>query len=147
MKRCVYCGKECPDSVDECPFDQQRLESSEFSDELIGSPEAQDPGWFPSEVLLQIALWLAANLVMAVVIPVAGVFLVNLATACWAAIDCSKMQTRGSRVLGMPFKPVVVFTTCTCLLWGLGFAWYLVMRYRVKTAPMEPGDEAWNANA
>jgi hypothetical protein len=63
--------------------------------------------------------------------------MLGLATAVWAAIDSSRLQPRGSRLLGIAFKPVVVFAACAFFLWGFGFIWYLVMRHRVKTAPVD----------
>jgi len=44
-------------------------------------------------------------------------------------------------VLGIAFKPFVVFAVVAFLLWGFGFIWYLLMRQRVKAAPVELGRE------
>jgi predicted membrane protein len=81
-------------------------------------------------------LWLAVNFLLVGLFNIGASLLFGLLTALWAAIDCSKMQSRGSRVLGIAFKPVVVFAVCAFFLWGFGFIWYLVMRHRVKTAPI-----------
>jgi len=124
-----------------CPFDQHRLETSGSSDGLSEPLECRASRWFPPEVLLQIAAWLVTNLVFGIVFSVAGILLVQVACSCWAAYDCAKIQTRGTRVLGIVFKPVVAFGVCAFLLWGLGFAWYLVMRHRVRSEPVElPGE-------
>ena len=80
------------------------------------------------------------NLVTMAIFSVAGVILLHLATACWATIDSVKIQNRGSQVLGIAFKPVVVFAVCAGFLWGLGFGWYLVLRHRVVTTPIDLAD-------
>ena len=87
------------------------------------------------QVLIPAVLWLVVFFLLAGTYTFVASFLFGLATALWAAIDCSRLQDRGSRLLGLAFKPVVVFGVCTFFLWGLGFIWYLVMRHRVKTTP------------
>jgi hypothetical protein len=61
-----------------------------------------------------------------------------LATAIWAAFDSAKFKNHGRRVLGIAFKPVVVFAVCAFFLWGFGFIWYLIQRHRVKSTPPIP---------
>ena len=79
---------------------------------------------------------MVVNLALVALFNVAASIVFGLLTAIWASIDCSKLQSRGSRVLGIAFKPVVVFAVVAFFLWGFGFVWYLVMRNRVKTAPI-----------
>ena len=90
-----------------------------------------------SQVIVPAVLWLFVNILLVGLFTVAASILFGLLTALWAAIDCSKMRSRGSRVLGIAFKPVVVFAVCAFFLWGFGIIWYLVMRHRVKTTPID----------
>lgn len=120
-----------------CSLDQQPLE-------FISSPSgAADPlgtqpskGW-PPQVVVPAIVWLIMNFLLIGLFTVGVSFLFGLLTALWAAIDCSRFRSRGSRVLGIAFKPVVVFAVVAFFLWGFGFIWYLVMRHRVKTAPID----------
>lgn len=82
-------------------------------------------------------VWLIVNFLLVGYFGVGASLLFGLLTASWAAIDCSKLQPGGSRVLGIAFKPVVVFAAVAFFLWGFGFIWYLVVRHRVKTAPID----------
>lgn len=54
-----------------------------------------------------------------------------LATSLWAALDSSKIQLKRYKS-GISYGPVVLFLACA-LLWVVGFPWYLVMRYKIKT--------------
>jgi len=54
-----------------------------------------------------------------------------LGTALWAAIDSKKIQLRRYKS-GISYGPVALFIAIA-LLWIVGFPWYLVMRYRIKT--------------
>lgn len=134
MKRCAYCGREYPDEATRCALDQQPLEL------LVSAPKAppapsglhSSNGW-PPQVVIAAVLWLIVNFFLVGLLSVAASFLFGLLTALWAAIDCSKLQARGSRIA---FKPFVVFAVVAFLLWGFGFIWYLIMRHRVLTSPM-----------
>jgi hypothetical protein len=105
-----------------------------------------DKAW-ERQVLIPAALWLAVFFFLGMMFTFAASSVFGLASAIWAAMDCMKLQSRGSRVLGLAFKPVVVFGVCVFFFWGFGFIWYLVMRHRIKTAPVEepllavPSDE------
>lgn len=54
-----------------------------------------------------------------------------LGTSLWAALDSSKIQLKRYQS-GISYAPVVLFLACA-LLWIVGFPWYLVMRYKIKT--------------
>jgi len=70
-------------------------------------------------------------------------YVFGLASAFWATMDCRKFGSRGSRVLAIAFKPVVVFAVCAFFLGGFGFIWYLIMRHRIRSAPVDSvGEEA-----
>lgn len=98
------------------------------------------------QVLIPAVLWLAVFFLLGGTYTFVASFMFGLATALWAAIDCSRLQDRGSRLLGLTFKPIVVFGVCAFFLWGLGFIWYLVMRHRVKTAPISSENQAARAS-
>src|SRR3954462_12075803 len=109
MKRCIYCGRKYPDEATACSLDQQPLE-------LINSPSAtstpsdsQPTKRCPPQVLVPAILWLVANFLIVGFFTVAASFVFGLLTALWAAIDCSWLRSKGSRVLGIAFKPFVVF--------------------------------------
>jgi hypothetical protein len=137
MKRCTYCGREYPDDAIECSIDQQPLEVVfSLSTESILSESQSNKEW-ALQIFVPSITWLVVNFLIVGLFNVAASFLFGLLTALLAAIDCSKMQPRGSRVLGIAFKPVVVFAVVAFFLWGFGFIWYVVMRYRVKTAPID----------
>ncbi len=137
MKRCTYCGKDYPDEATACFLDQQALE-------LINSPsgasersDSQPTKGYPPQVLVPAVLWLIANFLIVGFFTIAGSIVFGLLTALWAAIDCSRLRSKGSRVLGIAFKPLVVFAVVAFFLWGFGFIWYLVMRQRVKTTHID----------
>src|SRR4051812_32802608 len=137
MKRCTYCGREYPDNATACSLDQQPLD-------LITSPsgpsepsDSKPTQGCPPQVLVPAVIWLVANFLLVGFFTVAASLVFGLLTALWAAIDCSRLRSKGSRVLGIAFKPFVVFAVVACCLWGFGFIWYLVMRQRVKTAPID----------
>ena len=54
-----------------------------------------------------------------------------LGTALWAAVDSSKIKLSQYKS-AMPYKPVTVFLV-VCLLWIIGFPWYLAVRHRIKS--------------
>jgi sterol desaturase/sphingolipid hydroxylase (fatty acid hydroxylase superfamily) len=117
-----------------CSVDQQPLESCTPSSTAT---ESQPSKTWPPQVVVPAVLWLVVNFLLVGLFTVGASFLFGLLTALWAAIDCSKLQSRGSRTLGIAFKPVVVFAVVAFFLWGFGFIWYLIMRHRVKTAPID----------
>jgi hypothetical protein len=90
-----------------------------------------------SDVLAPAIFWLIVNFLFAAWVDAAAHWLISIPLASWAAVDCAKIQTHGSRVLGIAFKPVVVFAVVALLFWGLGFIWYLVLRHRVKSTSPE----------
>ncbi len=92
--------------------------------------------------MIPAAFWLVGYVLILGFCTLAGGFLFVLATAIWAAVDCSRLQPHGVRLLGVSFKPVVVFAYCMFPLCGLGFIWYLVLRNRVKSAPRETTSQA-----
>jgi len=130
MKKCTWCGKEYPDEATFCSLDEQSL-SSCSPDETTITEAARSKTWLP-QIVIPAALWLVVNFLLAGLFTVGASLLFGFATALWAAVDCSKLQSTGSRVLGIAFKPVVVFAVCAFFLWGFGFIWYLIMRHRVK---------------
>ena len=138
MKRCTYCGREHPDEAAICSLDQQPLELATSSPNAPDAPSSSESskGW-PPQVVIPTVVWLMVNFLLVGLFSVGASFLFGLLTALWAAIDCSKLQSRGSQVLGIAFKPVVVFAAVAFFLWGFGFVWYLVMRQRVKSAPID----------
>ena len=73
-----------------------------------------------------------------------GWFIV-LGTGIWAAIDSSKIQLKRYKS-GISYGPVVLFIAIA-LLWIIGFPWYLVMRYRIKTGTAVLKDGATNVAA
>lgn len=120
-----------------CSLDKHALE---LVSSLSSSPESSSAqsstGWL-LQVVVPAVMWLIVNFLLISLFAVGASFLFGLLTALLAAIDCSKLQSRGSRVLGIAYKPVVVFAVVAFFLWGFGFIWYLVMRHRVKTAPVD----------
>jgi hypothetical protein len=137
MKRCAWCGREYPDAAMECSLDQQPLESVDSASEPLASAGSQSSASWQRQVAIPAVAWLIVNFVLIGRFTVAASFLLNLLLAIWAAMDCAKLQSRGTRALGIVFKPVVVLAVVPFFLGGFGFVWYLVMRYRVKTAPIE----------
>ncbi len=135
MKKCPWCSKEYPDGATECSVDRQELVP--FTRQPAETAHVRpDRTWLP-QIAVPTVLWLVTSILLAGLFTPGASMLFGLATAWWAAVDCSKLQYRGSRVLGIAFKPVVVFAVCAFFLWGLGFVWYLVMRHRVKNAPLD----------
>ena len=144
MRRCPYCGKEYPDEATVCAVDQQALIPNADS---ASSASVNDEGRLPPQVVLPVAAWLLVNILICLRLGIAGISLLGMVLGLWAAIDCSKMQYRGSRVLGIAFKPVVVFAVCAFFLWGFGFVWYLVMRHRVLSSSLYVEGEGPNVAA
>ena len=142
MKRCTYCGREHPDEAKVCSLDQRPLEFVTSPSGISESSESQSRKGWPPQVVVPAVLWLLVNFLLAGLFTLGASFLFGLLTAFWAAIDCSKLQYRGSRVLGIAFKPVVVFAVVAFFLWGFGFVWYLVMRHRVRTSPIDLESES-----
>src|ERR1035437_1795506 len=142
MNECASCGKDYPDHAKGCPLIQESSVCSALPP-TTGRGVLPDKAWrerdkaWRRQVLVPAVLWLVAFCFLAVAFTVAASFMLGLVTAVWAAIDSSRLQPRGSRLLGIAFKPVVVFAACAFFLWGFGFIWYLVMRHRVKTAPVD----------
>ncbi len=124
-----------------CSLDQQPLE---LVTSPSATPESSDlqvsKGW-PLQVVVPAIMWLVVNFLLIASFTIAASVLFGLLTALWAAIDCSRLRRNGSRVLGITFKPFIVFAVVAFFLWGFGFIWYLVMRNRVKTAPIEVESE------
>jgi len=54
-----------------------------------------------------------------------------LGTSLWAALDSSKIQLKRYKS-GISYGPVVLFLACA-LLWIVGFPWYLIVRYKIKS--------------
>jgi hypothetical protein len=67
-----------------------------------------------------------------------------LGTSLWAALDSSKIQLKRYKS-GISYGPLVLFVACA-LLWIVGFPWYLIMRYKIKTGTAVLKDAA-NASA
>jgi hypothetical protein len=137
MKRCTWCGKKYPDEAIVCSLDQQPLEliASPSDTPSRSSPQARS-GW-PPQVVIPAVIWVISYFVLVAMFSVVVGMLFGFLTAVWAAIDCSKLQSKNTRVLSIAFKPVVVFTVVAFLFYGFGFVWYLVMRNRINTAPIE----------
>lgn len=132
-----------------CPLDQHPLESITQSNSAMPGSNF-DKGW-PLKVVIPAVAWLIANWLLISLFGTKAIFLFGLLTALWAAIDCSRLRAKGSRKLGIAFKPLVVFAVVAFFLWGFGFIWYLIMRNRVMTAPVDlqsqnaspPPAESW----
>ena len=137
MKQCTWCGREHPDEATVCSLDQQPLELVASPSAPPGSSSLQSSTGLSQQVIVPAVVWLIINFLLAALFSLGASFMFGLLTALWAAIDCSKLRSRGSRVLGIAFKPVVVFAVVVFFLWGFGFIWYLVMRRRVKAAPID----------
>lgn len=116
-----------------CAMDQQTLVPNADS---ASSRSVDDERRVSSQVALPATAWLLVNILIFLRLGAAGISLLGMILGLWAAIDCSKMQYRGSRVLGIAFKPVVVFAVCAFFLSGFGFVWYLVMRHRVLSSSL-----------
>jgi len=140
MKKCTYCGEQYSDDATICSRDQYPL--TNFHPASVTTPESRVDKSLPWQIVVPAAVWLAVNFLLGGFWGSGAVFMFGLATAFWAVIDCAKIQTRGSAVLGIAFKPVVVFAVCAYLFWGLGFIWYLVMRYRIKSTPVDLKSES-----
>ena len=145
MKRCTWCGREHPDDASVCSLDQQPLELVALPSALPESSSPQSGTGWPPQVVVPAVVWLIVNFLLVGLFTVGASFLFGLLTALWAAIDCSKLQSRGSRALGIAFRPLVVFAVVAFFLWGFGFIWYLVLRHHVRTAPLDSVSE--NATA
>ncbi|MBI5387013.1 MAG: hypothetical protein HZA90_20255 [Verrucomicrobia bacterium] len=143
MKKCTWCGKEYADDAMICSLDQQTLVPC--SESVAITSEKSTGVDFPWHIVGFATAWLIANVLLFVFVHPAASLLFGLATALWAAIDCSQMQSHGSKVLGLAFKPVVVFAVCAFFLCGFGFIWYLVMRHRVRNAPRDLTQPSLNA--
>lgn len=135
MKRCTYCGREHPDEATKCELDQQPLESFVASPVPTESSSPSPNTDWPPQVVIPAVIWLIVNFLLIGLLGISASFFFGLLTATWAAIDCSKLQSKGSRTLGIAFKPLVVFAAVAFFLWGFGFIWYLIMRNRVRTEP------------
>ena len=57
---------------------------------------------------------------------------VGLETGIWAAVDSTKIQLKRYKS-GISYGPVVIFI-CFVGLWIVAFPWYLIFRYKIKTA-------------
>jgi sterol desaturase/sphingolipid hydroxylase (fatty acid hydroxylase superfamily) len=136
MKQCAWCGKEYPDDASVCAIDGQPL-AARKSPEATAAEQQESKPW-PRQVIIPAVLWLVANILLAYFFGAPATVLFGWATALGAAIDCAQFKNNGRRVLGIGFKPVVVFAVCAFFLWGFGFIWYLILRHKVKTAPPPP---------
>jgi len=81
-------------------------------------------------ILFTIGLLVATNLI-SILIHFSLTWFMVLGTALWAALDSKKIQLKQYKS-GISYGPVVLFIAIS-LLWILGFPWYLVMRYKIKT--------------
>lgn len=134
MKKCSYCGAEYPNEAVTCAVDHQQLvDWMPSSDEPDGILAAR----LKRQFVLLAASGLAASVLLFVFLGPAANMVLGFIIAVWAANDCSKIQLRGCRVLGFAFKPVVVFAVCAFFFFPLGFLWYLWMRLRVMTSPLD----------
>ena len=141
MKKCTYCGSEYPDEVFVCPVDTHPLQAwNEQERQEVQVEAAKNRPWL-NEVLLPAALWLVVNFTLVFWFGPVSWLVFNLLTGWWAAMDCSKLRSHGSRTLRIAFKPIVAFALCAFLMWGFGFIWYLVLRRTVKDAPVIPEEE------
>jgi hypothetical protein len=136
MKRCTFCGREEPDEARFCSVDRQPLESVASPSTEVEAFRAQSDSSFLLQVIFPGTVWLVVYFSLAGLYTILAGYLLQLSAALWAAKDCSKFHPRGSRVLGLAFKPVVVFGIVGLMFSGLGFIWYLVMRRRIKTSPL-----------
>lgn len=137
MKKCTWCGKELPDELEACPFDQRALEviTPRAADDLLTVHPVKSNA-VARHIFFPLGLWLTLGLMLFAFFGRGAWFLFGLATALGAALDCRRFQDRGSRILGIAFKPVVVFAVCGLFFWGFGFVWYLLMRHKVVTSPL-----------
>src|SRR5437868_4246307 len=103
MKRCIYCGTEHPDEATACSLDQQPLELATSPSAASETPDSQPRKGWPPQIVVPAILWLVVNCLLAGFFTVGAIFLFGLLTALWAAVDCSKLQSRGSRALGIAF--------------------------------------------
>ncbi|HTY87324.1 MAG TPA: hypothetical protein VMB80_07655 [Candidatus Acidoferrum sp.] len=98
-------------------------------------------------ILLTVGIWLIESLFAIrfgnAIVPVA-VFL-NAGMALWAAVDSTKIQLKRYKS-GISYGPIVLFIAIA-LLWIIGFPWYLVMRYKIKTGTAVLKDELPKAAA
>jgi hypothetical protein len=61
-------------------------------------------------------------------------------SSLWVAIDSSKLQLKKYKT-GIAYPPVILFIA-VCLVWVIGFPWYLSVRYKIKNGLLplkEPG--------
>ena len=130
MKKCNYCGGEYPDDLATCPADQHELVDWTPSSDVPDHPAP----WLSIAV---ISVWLLTNFLLLVLLDPLASLLLCYVIAAWAAVDCRKIQLRGSRLLGLQFKPVVVFAVCAFFCIPFGFVWYWVMRQRVLASPLD----------
>jgi hypothetical protein len=65
--------------------------------------------------LISVCAWVFVNVLVRYWFGIGVVWVLGFVVAIWAALDCSKISYRGSRVLGIVFKPIVVFTVCAFL--------------------------------
>ena len=81
-------------------------------------------------ILLTIGL-IVTSVAISTIVSFDVTWIMILLTSLWAAVDSSKLQLKRYKS-GIAYGPVVLFVGCT-LLWIVGFPWYLIMRYRIKT--------------
>ena len=135
MKKCTWCGRTYADEATQCLVDQQPLAACNSITGKI--PESEGAIAFRKHVIIPGGLYLLL-FVLLVASFRWGVYFLSLITAAFAALDAAKYRERGTRVLGISFKPVVVFAVCAFFFFGVGFIWYLFLRHKLLTTKLEP---------